>query len=163
MLSVHRLVLTAGLFLALIGGSFGTVKHSIDVLGMNWNQVVESYKMLQALDEQSNIMEFEDSIVLKTISAKEDLIRLFLAGQANLLQTASQFRIVDEPIHLMKNKRSPSAEYYYIQVASWAILSIRRHSPQEEPAVVRMIQSELDAITGHSNSLARILDGMSLN
>jgi hypothetical protein len=147
MLCGSRLILTSGLFITFLGGLSQVMPGSMEVLGLDWHQIVEAYQTHR--DGQLKFQELQelDVLVLQNLKKKEALTLEVLQGKAEVLEAARRFREVDQSIGLLANlSGAKNDEFYCRQVITWAKETIKRYPKRWDKGILHQLEHQVQVI-----------------
>src|ERR1700730_12828048 len=96
MVSGSRLLLTAGLFLALLSGVSLAQPKWMAELGLDLGSLPGLFRETVAAEERLADMEKRDEVIRERIRLKDQLINELIAGRVSLKAASAEFRSLNE-------------------------------------------------------------------
>jgi hypothetical protein len=144
MICGSRMILTSGLFITFLGGLSQVMPGSLEVLGLEWQQIVEAYHVQMEGPRKFQELQEQDNLVLQSIAKKDDLVLKLLQGKATLLETARHFREVDQTVSLLnKLHGSMTDDLYCQQVINWVKAVLKRDTNHWEKGILQQLEQQL--------------------
>jgi hypothetical protein len=153
MIYCTRMLITSALFVTALGGLPSMLPGSMEMLGLDWNKLVESYNSHRNGQRTLQELKKKDALILRILAKKESLVVQLFQGKISLVKAGQCFRQWDqEGGYLAKLRNNWTDAKYCQEVLEWAQATFRSDGSRLDPTILQQLETQLHDLTSPSNT-----------